>query len=281
VAAIDEQAPDLVAVSYRLTPDVLARLLAQLAAELEQRETAGLRWVFGGTPPAAEVARASGIFAGVFSGRESQGQLARSFAGESGAPSPSARPADTIAVAAAFLAAYNAKQAGVRHYVAQYLFNPSACTAPAMDLAKILAKIDLIEEPHDEDFTSLRETRAGLASLSADPDVAKGQLAASVYCQLALGPQIAHIVGISEGDHAALPEEIIESAAIVRGVIETHFRSPLGMLAAPEIQRRRAEFIADARVLLQAIAELPDRPVADPWTDLPTLAQAVAGAARG
>ena len=62
-------------------------------------------------------------------------------------------------------------------------------------------------------------TRAGLLSFAADMDIAKGQLAASTVIQLAIEPAIIHVVGYSEGDHAATASEIIESCQIVHGVI--------------------------------------------------------------
>ncbi len=182
---------------------------------------------------------------------------------------------DTVAVAAAFLAAYNAKKMGARFYVAQYMFNTPARTSAPMDLAKMLAKAALIESLHDDTFASVRQTRTGLASMSADPHVAKGQLAASTFCQLALEPQIVHVVAYCEGDHAATPAEIIESAAIVRGVIQNRALGPLPMIEDPHIQERRAQLVEEATLLLEAIRALPSRHVDDPWTDPDTLAQAV------
>src|SRR3972149_3263667 len=72
---------------------------------------------------------------------------------------------DAVAVAAAFLAAYNAKRAGVRNYVAQYMFNNPRGTSPSMDIAKMLAKIQLIEGLQDGTFRVFREARTGLNSL--------------------------------------------------------------------------------------------------------------------
>jgi len=59
---------------------------------------------------------------------------------------------DAVAVAVAFLAAYNAKSLGVRYYVSQYMLNTPPETSPIMDLAKMLAKIEMIEGLHDENF---------------------------------------------------------------------------------------------------------------------------------
>ena len=59
-------APDLLALSYRLTPAAAERLFAQLRAELAAAGLEGQRLVFGGTPVAAEVAARSGLFEAVF-----------------------------------------------------------------------------------------------------------------------------------------------------------------------------------------------------------------------
>jgi methylmalonyl-CoA mutase cobalamin-binding subunit len=182
---------------------------------------------------------------------------------------------DTVAVAAAFLAAYNAKEAGVKRYVAQYMFNTPARISPRMDLAKILAKIELIESLHDENFTSIRQTRTGLACLSPHPDRAKGQLSASCVFQLSLEPKIIHVVGFSEGDHAATPSDIIESANITRGVIDNYSLGSPHMLADTEIQERKEQLAAEAKLLLKAIQNLPPHKKQDPWTDPKNLARAI------
>ena len=182
---------------------------------------------------------------------------------------------DTIAVAAAFLAAHNAKEMGVSHYVAQYMFNTPAKTSPPMDLAKMLAKIELIEELHDKHFSSIRQMRTGLASMAADPDIAKGQLSASCFYQLALEPNIIHVVGFCEGDHAATPSDIIESAKIVQGVLRTHSLGSLSLLNESRIKERKEQLVEEAKYLLKTIQDLPSRKTEDPWTDPANLAQAV------
>ncbi len=182
---------------------------------------------------------------------------------------------DTVAVAAAFLAAYNAKKMGITHYVAQYMFNSPAQTSPLMDLAKMLAKIELIESLHDKNFTSIRQTRTGLSCLSPDPDVAKGQLSSSCSFQMALGPKIIHVVGFCEADHAATPQDIIESAKIILGIIENFSLGAPQILDDPMIIRRKEELVEEAKYLLQALKNLAADKVKDPWTDPKTLAQAI------
>jgi hypothetical protein len=181
---------------------------------------------------------------------------------------------DTVAVAAAFLAAYNAKKMGADHYIAQYMFNTPSQTSPVMDMAKMLAKIELIESLHDKNFTSFRQMRTGLASLSPDPDIAKGQLSSSCLFQMALEPKIIHVVGFCEGDHAATPEDVIESAKITQGVIKSCFLGPPQMLNDPKLRDRKDVLVKEAKYLLQAIKSLSSGKEED-WTDPKTLSQAV------
>ncbi|KKM89611.1 hypothetical protein LCGC14_1246920, partial [marine sediment metagenome] len=182
---------------------------------------------------------------------------------------------DTVAVTAAFLAAYNAKKMGITHYVAQYMFNNPAQTSPLMDLAKMLAKIELIESLHDENFTSIRQTRTGLTCLSPDPDVAKGQLSSSCLFQMTLEPNIVHVVGFCEADHAAIPPDIIESAKITLGIIQNFSLGAPQILDDPRIKERKEELVEETKYLLQALKNLAADKVKDPWTDPKTLAQAI------
>jgi len=181
---------------------------------------------------------------------------------------------DSMAVTMAFLAAYNAKKLGVSHYVAQYMLNTPPGTSPAMDLAKMLAKIELIESLHDESFKSFRQIRAGLASLSSDLLIAKGQLAASVQLGLHLNPHIVHVVGYSEGNHAATPEEIIESCKIARGVIERCLLELPEIKSDEKILKRKEKLIRESRVILQALKNLGgDHP--EPWCDPKIISRAI------
>ena len=61
---------DLVGVSYRLTPETGERLLGEFAEAADELRSKGVRFVFGGTPPVAERARAMGFFERVFDGGE-------------------------------------------------------------------------------------------------------------------------------------------------------------------------------------------------------------------
>ncbi len=68
VAAAEREDADLVGVSYRLTPETGARLLGDFAETADGLRQRGVRFVFGGTPPVAERARALGFFERVFDG---------------------------------------------------------------------------------------------------------------------------------------------------------------------------------------------------------------------
>ena len=74
---------------------------------------------------------------------------------------------DVVCVVAAYLSAYNARAFGVQDYIAQLMFNSPPGLSDAMDLAKMLAMLDIIEPLATDDFHIWRQTRTGLLSLSA------------------------------------------------------------------------------------------------------------------
>lgn len=160
---------------------------------------------------------------------------------------------DVIPVAMAYICAYNAKKLGVQNYIAQYMFNNPNGLSFSMDLAKILAMIELVESLADDDFSVYREVRTGLALLGADKDVAKGQLAASTFMQMMTKPHIIHVVGYCEADHAARASEVIESCKIVKGVVRHVLEGCFSAELDPVVLSRRDELISEARVLLEFI----------------------------
>jgi methylmalonyl-CoA mutase cobalamin-binding subunit len=182
---------------------------------------------------------------------------------------------DVIFVVASFLSAYNAKQMGVRDYIAQYMFNSPAGLSDRMDLAKMLACVELAEALADKNFRVYRQVRTGLLSYPVDRDAARGHLAASVYLQMALKPHIVHVVGATEAHHATTARELIESVKIARRAIENALRGAPDMTADPLVQRRKEELRREAQVTLEAIRQLAKSDVKDPWTDPETLARAV------
>jgi hypothetical protein len=182
---------------------------------------------------------------------------------------------DSLAVAMAFLAAWNARRAGVKHYVSQYMFNNPPGTSPEMDIAKMLAKNEMIERLTGDNFNVIRQVRAGLAHFSPDPFFAKGQLAASAVISLALKPHIVHVVGYSEGDHAVLPEELIESCGIVHGVLHNTLEGMPDITEGITVQERKKELISEAGILLKALHDSGAGLCEDPWSDPALIAKAV------
>ena len=181
---------------------------------------------------------------------------------------------DAIAVADAYIIAYNAKKMGVKEYIAQYMFNVPATISPEMDLGKMLAKIELVESLVDENFNVYRQARAGLASFPANLYQAKGQLAASAYLAMAIKPHIYHVVGYCEAHHAAEAEDIIESAMIVRGILKNEFLGSINMAEDKNVLERKAILIKEANIIIEAIKSLsPNKE--DPLSDPETLNEAV------
>jgi hypothetical protein len=72
ILAIELQKPDIVAISYRLTPEVALVLLKDLKEQIEKKGLMqGREYIFGGTPKTVEVARDLGFFKTLFGGQES------------------------------------------------------------------------------------------------------------------------------------------------------------------------------------------------------------------
>lgn len=180
---------------------------------------------------------------------------------------------DTIFVAMAYISAYNAKRLGVHDYISQYMLNTPPGTSPTMDLAKMLAAKELISRLEDRDFKVYTQIRPGLMAFPSDIDRAKGMLASSIYTGMFLQPDIVHVVSFSEADHAATPDDIIESCKISRQVIEnTMFGIP--SVNSKDIMRRKNELKAEALYLIERI-EMLGQGVEDPLTDPEILTWAV------
>jgi methylmalonyl-CoA mutase cobalamin-binding subunit len=197
---------------------------------------------------------------------------------------------DVTFVVAAYLSAYNARAFGVKDYIAQMMFNSPPGLSDAMDLAKMLAVIEMITPlaltpapsslagtrptgRGENGFRIWKQTRIGLLSHPLDTDAARGHLAAATYLQMALKPDIYHIVGHTEADHAATADDVIEASKIVRRAINNAMGAP-DMTADPAIQKRVKELVKDAKRLLDAIRNL-SAASSDPLTDPATLTLAV------
>lgn len=198
---------------------------------------------------------------------------------------------DVVFVVSAYLSAYNARACGVKDYIAQLMFNSPPGHTDAMDLAKMLAVIDLItplaatpcppevaakqEAGTASPFRLWRQTRTGLLSYPLDLAAARAHLAASIYIQMALHPHIIHVVGHTEAHHAATAEDVIEACKLARRAVENALSGQPDMTADPRIWERREHLVAEARRTLDAIANLAGPEAADPFTDPATLRSAV------
>lgn len=182
---------------------------------------------------------------------------------------------DVIFVVSAYLSAYNARAFGVRDYIAQLMFNSPPTLSDRMDLAKMLAILDLIAPLAGPDFRIWRQTRTGLLSYPLDPDAARAHLATTVYLQMALKPHIVHVVGHTEAHHAATADDVIEACKLAQRAIENALRGQPDMTTDPLVQERKEELIREAQVTLEAIRALAGPDVPDPLTDPATLARAV------
>lgn len=182
---------------------------------------------------------------------------------------------DVVYIVSAFLSAYNARAFGVRDYIAQFMFNSPPGHSDAMDLAKMLAALELVLPLENDTFQVYRQTRTGLLSYPVDPVASRAHLATSVYMQMALKPNIIHVVGHTEAHHAATAEDVIEACGLARRAIENALEGAPDMTADPAIRRRVSELVAEAKITLKAIASLANKDTRDPFTDASVLAHAV------
>jgi methylmalonyl-CoA mutase cobalamin-binding subunit len=182
---------------------------------------------------------------------------------------------DVIFVVTAYLSAHNAHAFGVRDYIAQMMFNSPPGVSDAMDLAKMLAALEIAEPLVSAGFRLWRQTRTGLLSYPLDMAAARAHLAASVYLQMALRSHIVHVVSHSEAHHAATAGDVIEACELARRAIGNAVRGAPDMTADPAIQERKEELIREAKVTLDAFRALAGSQVSDPFIDPTTLARAV------
>jgi methylmalonyl-CoA mutase cobalamin-binding subunit len=191
---------------------------------------------------------------------------------------------DVVCVASAYLSAYNARAFGVRDCIAQMMFNSPPGLSDAMDLAKMLACLEIVaplaKSPvpargQGQGFRIWRQTRTGLLSYPLDPDAARAHLATTVYLQMALRPHILHVVGHTEAHHAATAADVVEACKLARRAVENAYRGQPDMTADPAVQLRKEELVREVGVTLGAIRTLAEPDVADPFVDPATLARAV------
>jgi hypothetical protein len=182
---------------------------------------------------------------------------------------------DVISVVSAYLAAYNARYFGARNYIAQLMFNcPPGMSGP-MDLAKMVAIQKLVEPLGNPNFHIWYQTRTGLLSYPQDVRAARAHLSTSIYLQMALNPQIIHVVSQSEADHAATAEDVIEACTMANWVIQSAVNDLPDMVHNARVQDRADELVNESHITMDAIRSIHRGTDQDPLTDPTTLANAV------
>ena len=182
---------------------------------------------------------------------------------------------DVVYVVAAYLAAYTARAFGTHDYIAPMMFNSPPGTSDEMDLAKMLACLELSAPLETEDFRIWKQTRTGLLSYPLEVNAARAHLASSIYVQMALKPDIVHIVGHTEAHHAATAHDVIEASLMAQRVIENALHGQPAMLDDPRIQKRKEHLIQQAAITIRAIQNLNADPKKDPLIDAGVLTRAV------
>lgn len=182
---------------------------------------------------------------------------------------------DVVFVVSAYLAAHNAKHLGVNDYIAQLMFNSPPGLSDAMDLAKMLAILELISPLAGPDFRIWRQTRTGLLSYPLDIDSARAHLAASIYLQMSIKPHIVHIVGHTEADHAATSKDVIQASKLARQAIDNALMGQPDMRSDPLVQERKEKLLEESKVTIESIKSLANSGVKDPLFDPTTLSCAV------
>lgn len=182
---------------------------------------------------------------------------------------------DVVFVVSAFLSAYNARAFGVKDYIAQMMFNSPPGLSDQMDLAKMLAILEMIEQLRTPDFRIWKQARTGLLSYPLNLAEARAHLATSIYLQMSLRPHIIHIVGFTEADHAATADEVIEAGHMARRAIENALSTQPDMLQDQAVIARKDYLIEEANTTLNAIRALSENLEKDPLTDPVVLTRAV------
>ncbi|QTA37876.1 cobalamin-dependent protein [Thermosipho ferrireducens] len=162
---------------------------------------------------------------------------------------------DAMEVAVAYLAAYNAKKLGVKHYVAQYMLSTPPGLSPKYDLAKQIAKKQLIESLHDENFISFTMIRTGLLSFPAEEFRAMGQLTSTMFYGMWLKPHIIHVVSYSEAIKRATSKEIIESVKMVKQVIKNTMAGLPDISFDKDLRERIEVLKEEAMLIIEAIKD--------------------------
>lgn len=166
---------------------------------------------------------------------------------------------DTIEVTTAYIAALNAKKLGVKDFIMQFMLCTPPSISPKMDIAKMIAKIELIQELEDDNFKMIRMIRTGLLAYPSDPDAAKGLAAASIFYGAYLKPDIVHAVSYTEAIKRATSKEIIETIKIVKKSLSLANLGLPNFISDPEIYERIIFLKKEVKILINAIENTGSR----------------------
>jgi methylmalonyl-CoA mutase cobalamin-binding subunit len=182
---------------------------------------------------------------------------------------------DVVFVVSAYLAAYNARELGVKDHIVQMMFNSPPGTSSAMDIAKMLAVMEIVSVLETQNFRIWKQTRTGLLSYPVDLNQARAHLATTVFVQMALEPDIVHIVGYTEANHAVTGLEVIESCTMAQKAIDHALQSQIDLTSPDNIHKRVRELVFDAKILIDAIRQLGAGNSVDALSDPAVLSAAV------
>jgi hypothetical protein len=160
--------PDIIGVSYRLTPDNARVVFTELGGMLQAAGVIGHKRIFfGGTPPVAAIAREFAYFDMIFSGEESSAQIMAALRGQSAeVPSPATIPQETIA-----RIQWKAPYPLLRHHFGV----PASTIDLTVDGIAQIAEagvLDVISLGADQDAQNLRSKGAGGVPFRTEEDLA-------------------------------------------------------------------------------------------------------------
>lgn len=165
---------------------------------------------------------------------------------------------DAVEVATAYLAAFAAKRLGVKDYVQQFMLETPNGLSPRGDIAKMLAKRELVESLSDENFRIYRMVRTGLMSVPADPYAAMGQLSVSMFYGWSIEPHIVHVVAYCESMKRATSKEIVESVKMSKRSINLAIRGMPDPLEDEWIRNEKDRIKDEAMLIIESIKHLKD-----------------------
>jgi hypothetical protein len=173
---------------------------------------------------------------------------------------------DVTYVVSAVLAARAIASCGVKHLVLQTMLNTPRRTSGISDLARVRSILEILRLNRGFGMRITLQPRAGLDYLSADPDLARVQLAAATALMDDIepnndaSPQIIHVVSYCEAAHLAGPAEVDESIRITRAALQEYRRLRKSgdiedMSRNEEVSHREAILTAEARHVLRTMDE--------------------------